>query len=204
VGISWLNRNGKRRCISFDSAVRSHDKCRCLAQTASPRRCAGSAEKRTYIMTTRRITSGEELKYRNALAGLRGLGMARPNPRPLTFQSDAFALTGPIDGLRTLPDQEVARSEHQSGSLLLFALRRNEPHVRPRCCLTDRLSISRIVLLALHERLHLYRRDKLHLVPRASDLSCPVMRAFACLHCDKATRLRGKKREYLGPVLIGG
>jgi hypothetical protein len=28
-----------------------------------------------YIMTTRRITSGEELKQRNGLAGLRGRGM---------------------------------------------------------------------------------------------------------------------------------
>jgi hypothetical protein len=30
---------------------------------------------RTYIITTRRITSGDELKQRNGLAGLQGLGM---------------------------------------------------------------------------------------------------------------------------------
>jgi hypothetical protein len=35
-------------------------------------------EKRTYIITTNRMISGEELKYRNGLAGFLGLGIALP------------------------------------------------------------------------------------------------------------------------------
>jgi hypothetical protein len=36
-----------------------------------------------YIITTRRITSGEELKYRNGLAGFRGRGIPLPCPQLL-------------------------------------------------------------------------------------------------------------------------
>ena len=36
--------------------------------------------KRTYIMTKTRITSGDELKYRNGLAVLRGRGISTPYP----------------------------------------------------------------------------------------------------------------------------
>jgi hypothetical protein len=35
-----------------------------------------------YIITTSRITSGEEWKYRNGLAGFRGRGMPLPHPTP--------------------------------------------------------------------------------------------------------------------------
>ena len=53
-----------------------------------------------------RITSGEELKYRNGLAGLRGLGIVSYYPRLLTFQSSAFALTVPANRIRaTLREQ---------------------------------------------------------------------------------------------------
>jgi hypothetical protein len=41
---------------------------------------AQAERKRTYISTTRRITSGELLKYRNGLAGLRARGMPAPLP----------------------------------------------------------------------------------------------------------------------------
>ena len=40
--------------------------------------------KRTYIITTRRITSGDELKQRNGLAGLRGRGMLLACPLLIT------------------------------------------------------------------------------------------------------------------------
>jgi hypothetical protein len=42
------------------------------------------SRKRTYISTISRITFGEELKYRNGLAGLRGRGMRPPYPALLT------------------------------------------------------------------------------------------------------------------------
>ena len=47
--------------------------------------------KRPYIITTSRMISNEELKKRNGLAGLQGLGIKPPCPEPLTF--GAFALT---------------------------------------------------------------------------------------------------------------
>lgn len=46
-------------------------------------------------MTTSRMTSGEELKRLNGLAGFRGLGIALPYPNPLTLQSGAVSLTVP-------------------------------------------------------------------------------------------------------------
>ena len=51
--------------------------------------------KRTYIITTRRMTSGDELKYRNGLAGFLSLDINPPHPHHLNRQSGAFALTGP-------------------------------------------------------------------------------------------------------------
>ena len=42
---------------------------------------------RTYIMTTRRMISGEELKQRNGLAGWRGLGIGRNYPPKPALQS---------------------------------------------------------------------------------------------------------------------
>lgn len=39
---------------------------------------------RTYIITTSRMISGEELKYRNGLAGLLGLGIIPPCPQFIT------------------------------------------------------------------------------------------------------------------------
>jgi hypothetical protein len=48
-------------------------------------------------MTTSRMISGDELKYRNGLAGFLGLGIALPyliTPNPL---AGGFALTRPFD-----------------------------------------------------------------------------------------------------------
>ena len=40
--------------------------------------------KRTYINTIKRITSGDELKQRNGLGGLRARGMRSPYPGPVS------------------------------------------------------------------------------------------------------------------------
>jgi hypothetical protein len=58
--------------------------------------------KRTYISTTSRITSGEELKYRNGLAGLRGRGMHPPYPAP-SLPAGALGLTEPPEPLAACP-----------------------------------------------------------------------------------------------------
>jgi hypothetical protein len=54
---------------------------------------------RTYIITTRRMISGDELKYRNGLSSLRGLGIAQPCRNPLITESGAVALTAPVGAL---------------------------------------------------------------------------------------------------------
>jgi hypothetical protein len=48
---------------------------RSASRSSTFRRLSG---KRTYIITTNRMISGEELKYRNGLAGFLGLGIALP------------------------------------------------------------------------------------------------------------------------------
>lgn len=53
--------------------------------------------------------------------------------------------------------------------------------------LADRLGISHVVLLSLHERLHVRRRDQLHIVTEPPNLTRPMMRAAARLHSDRAT-----------------
>ena len=57
-----------------------------------------------------------------------------------------------IAELGALTHHQVARTEHQSRSLLLLALHRHEAHARTLCCLANRLRIDRIVLAPLHER----------------------------------------------------
>ncbi len=52
---------------------------------------------RTYIITTKRMISGDELKYRNGLSGLRGLGMPLPYPIRCVSLTSALALKVPIN-----------------------------------------------------------------------------------------------------------
>ncbi len=68
-----------------------------------------------------------------------------------------------VDRLRALTNQKVAGPvSHRR--LLSLALDGNEPHGRPRRCFRNRLGIRHIVFLALHQRLHIGRRDQPHLV----------------------------------------
>ncbi|ESY81073.1 hypothetical protein X739_28110 [Mesorhizobium sp. LNHC220B00] len=64
-----------------------------------------------------------------------------------------------IDPLGPLPNYQIANAEHHGRRLLLFALRRYEPHGRPLCSFMDLFSISRIVLLTLHKWLDVSRSD---------------------------------------------
>ena len=52
-----------------------------------------------YIITTRRITSGDELKWRKGLGGLRVSASRRARDQRLT--SDAFALRRPLNTVWT-------------------------------------------------------------------------------------------------------
>lgn len=69
-----------------------------------------------------------------------------------------------VDELRALPDQELTHAEHHRGSLDLFALHQHKPHRWALGRFTDRLCVGGIILLALHERLHIGRRDQPHVM----------------------------------------
>ena len=91
-----------------------------------------------------------------------------------------------VDGLRPLLRQKVARPEQHPLRLLLRALHRHEPHPRPRRRLADGLRVRRVVLLPLHERLHIRRRDDADLEPHRQQLPAPVVGASAGLHRHRA------------------
>jgi hypothetical protein len=69
--------------------------------------------KSTYIITIRRMISGEELKYRNGLASFLGLDIGSIYPKRLKSQSGAFALTVPLKPDRQL--SELFRQKREFG-----------------------------------------------------------------------------------------
>ncbi len=87
-----------------------------------------------------------------------------------------------VDRLRPLPRKQVPRPEQHPLRLPLRALHRHEPHCRPRRRLADGLRVRRVVLLPLHERLHMRCRHKADLEPHRPQLPAPVVRAAAGLH----------------------
>jgi len=72
--------------------------------------------------------------------------------------------------------------QHRPG-LVCLRLQRDKPHGGAQCCLDDRLGIGRIVLLTLHERHHIDRRDQAHDVSQFLELAAPAMCRGARLHC---------------------
>lgn len=65
---------------------------RSASRSSTFRKLSGN---RTYIITTKRMISGHELKYQNGLVGLLGLGMTLPYPIRRVPLASAFALTVP-------------------------------------------------------------------------------------------------------------
>ncbi len=53
----------------------------------------------------------------------------------------------------------LTRMEKHRAGLLIFRLRLDKPHLGALCRDDDRLRVSRIVFLTLHERSHILRRD---------------------------------------------
>src|SRR3546814_1582286 len=62
-------------------------------------------------------------------------------------------------------------------ALLLCRFRIDEAHFRPLSCNHDSLGICRIVLLPLHKRFYVMRRNQLYLMAEPDHLACPIMRA---------------------------
>jgi hypothetical protein len=80
---------------------------------------------------------------------------------------------------------------------LLFALYGHEPHARPLRGFANRLGIDRVVLLSLHERFYVGRRDQPYLVAKLGELASPVMSTATCLQRDGTTRLGCKEIQQL-------
>ncbi len=100
-----------------------------------------------------------------------------------------------VHELGALMHEQVPGPEHHAASLLLGALHRHEAHRRPLGRLADRLGVGRIVLLPLHEGLHVGRRDQPDRVPEPHQLPAPVVRARAGLHSHHAPRLGCEERQ---------
>lgn len=97
----------------------------------------------------------------------------------------------------------VAGAEDHGGGLLGLALYRHEAHGRALRGLADCFRISRIVLLTLHEWLHIGRRDQSDGMAKLADLAGPMMSAWAGFHRDKTRRLgREEAQNLLAPQLL--
>ena len=107
-----------------------------------------------------------------------------------------------IDQPSPLADQKIARPEHESRGLLLFGLHSHEAHRRTLRRLADRLSIDRVVLVPLHERLDVGRRDQPHLMAQCHQFARPVVRAPAGLQRHRAARLGGEEVQQLRPAQL--
>jgi hypothetical protein len=94
-----------------------------------------------------------------------------------------------VDQLRALAHQKIAAPEQHRARLALCRLHRDKAHGRTRGRLHNRFRVGCIVLLALHERLHIDRRDQPHLMPECRYLPAPEMRRAASLHRNDAARL---------------
>ncbi len=81
-------------------------------------------------------------------------------------------------------------AEGDGPRLMFGALDRHAMHVRPQSGLGDRRSIRGVILLTLHERLDVDRRDQTNLVSTSNSHSAPVMARRAGFHRDDAGRLR--------------
>src|SRR5215471_16840357 len=102
-----------------------------------------------------------------------------------------------VDRLRPLPHQKIPSSEYNGIGLGCFALHQHKAHRRSLRRLTDRLGISSIILLSLHKRLHVSRRDQADRMAKLADLTRPVVGAAASFHRHHARRLTGEKRKHL-------
>jgi hypothetical protein len=73
--------------------------------------------------------------------------------------------------LGSLTNKQIARFERHAGGLLLRALDGDKPHGWPRRRFGDRLGVGRVVLVSLHEGLHVDRCNQPHLMAQRADLA---------------------------------
>ena len=93
-----------------------------------------------------------------------------------------------VDVHRALLHQVAARAMRGQHGRRLLALHRSEAHGGTLRRLADRLRVERVVLLALHVRLHEGRRDQPRVVPQITQPATPPVRPRARLHRHHAGR----------------
>ena len=111
-----------------------------------------------------------------------------------------FVEDGPqrIRQLRALMNEPLTSPEHYRLRLLFRRLGNHKPHLGLARRDHDRLSVSRIVFLALHEGAYILRRDQPDVVTKRFHLLCPIACAPAGLKHNQSGRLRGHE----GPELV--
>ena len=89
----------------------------------------------------------------------------------------------PVDGGRAFGHQTFTRPMQGGEQLLGFGSRLDEAHGGPRRCFADRFGINVVVLVTLHKRTHILRRNQLC-------AACPIAIELACAsQCEPATCL---------------
>jgi hypothetical protein len=108
-----------------------------------------------------------------------------------------------VDGLRALPQQQIAHPVLHQSPLLLGRLERHKAHRRTAHRLADRRRVRRIGLVALHIGLHVPRWHQPNVVAELPELARPVMRPRARFHPNQAWRQLGEGGEHLAaPQLL--
>jgi hypothetical protein len=102
-----------------------------------------------------------------------------------------------VDQWGSLTNRQVAGSEDYRRALSVSALGLDEAHRRALRCFADRLCVGHVVLLPLHERLHVRWRDEPSVVPKGGDLARPVARACAGFHGHHAAWLACEEGQHL-------
>src|SRR5207344_206402 len=98
---------------------------------------------------------------------------------------------------------KIARAMQHQPALLLGRFDLYETHGRPPRRLADRLSVGRIVLVALDVGLHVLRRHQPHPVAKFREFTRPIMSRGAGFHADKASRQRLEELQHLAaPQLL--
>ena len=102
-----------------------------------------------------------------------------------------------VDRLCALPDQQLPDTKDHRRALGLFTLHGNKTHGRADRCFTDRLSICRVVFLALDEGLDVSWRDQPNVMAKLADLAPPEVSASTGFHRDNASRQLPEKLQHL-------
>src|SRR5580704_10850971 len=107
-----------------------------------------------------------------------------------------------IDHRSLLADAQVPGTVQRKATLLLACLGRHEPHVRPGHRLADRLSVNRIVLMALHIGLHVGRRHQANSVTERLEFARPMVRRGAGLDTNQARRQLLEEGQHIPPLKL--